>query len=81
MGLSSAYNLLRREVGSLALIEQFSFGHDRGRSHGDTRMARAIYLNTDYSSLYHVALNEDWKHLEDESGEQLFYPCPSCLYC
>lgn len=79
-GLSSAYNLLRREVGSLALIEQFSFGHDRGSSHGDTRMARAVYVNTDYSSLYHTALNEDWKHLEDKSGEQLFYPCPICLY-
>lgn len=80
LGLSSAYNLLRREVGTLALIEQFSFGHDKGSSHGNTRMARAVYLNTDYSSLYHVALNEDWKHLEDKSGEQLFYPCPSCLY-
>jgi monomeric sarcosine oxidase len=80
LGLSSAYNLLRREVGTLALIEQFSFGHNQGSSHGNTRVARALYLNTDYSLLYHVALNEDWKHLEDKSGEQLFYPCPICLY-
>jgi sarcosine oxidase len=80
LGLSSAYNLLRRNVGTVAMIEQFSFGHNQGSSHGNTRMARGVYLNTDYSSLYHVALNEDWKHLEEKSGEQLFYPCPSCLY-
>lgn len=80
LGLSSAYHLLQREIGTLALIEQFSLGHAQGSSHGNTRIGRAIYLNNDYSSLYHVALKEDWKHLQEKSGKQLFYPCPSCIY-
>jgi sarcosine oxidase len=79
LGLSSAYHLLRRQVGTLALIEQFSCGHNRGSSHGDTRIGRSIYINKDYSLLYQVAINEDWKHLEDISGQQLFYPCLCCI--
>ncbi len=58
-GLSTAYHLLRREAGPLALIDQFSIGNTQGSSHGAIRIARAIYENPDYALLYQIGRNED----------------------
>jgi sarcosine oxidase len=69
MGSAAALALTRagREV---LLLERFWPGHDRGGSHGATRIFRLVYDEPDYVSLAKRAL-ELWRGLESESGARL----------
>jgi sarcosine oxidase len=69
MGSSTAWWLARRGVDVL-LVEQFEQGHERGSSHGGTRIFRRAYTDPFYVSLAGEAL-DDWRALEDEAGEPL----------
>lgn len=69
MGSTSAWRLA--ESGrSVALLEQFGPGHDRGSSHGATRIFRIAYRDPRY---VHLALRSVplWRQMEDASGEVL----------
>jgi sarcosine oxidase len=66
MGSAACYHLARRGVRVLGL-EQFNIPHDRGSSHGHSRMIRtAYYEHPDYVPLLQRAWGL-WKQLEDES--------------
>jgi len=66
MGSSACYHLARRGVRVLGL-EQFNIPHDKGSSHGFTRMIRsAYYEHPDYVPLIRRAF-QLWTQLEDES--------------
>jgi len=69
MGCSTAYHLARggRQV---LLLEQFAVGHDRGSSHGPSRIIRLAYDGRDYVALARASYAL-WRALEDESGECL----------
>lgn len=72
MGSAALCELARRGLRCLGL-EQFDIGHDRGSSHGETRIVRKAYFeHPDYVPLLHRAY-ELWAAIEQESsraGEQ-----------
>jgi sarcosine oxidase len=77
MGSAAACELARRGRRVLAL-EQFSLGHDRGSSHGHTRIIRrAYYEHPDYVPLVRRAF-ERWYDLEQRQGIHLLTEIP-CL--
>src|SRR5690348_14042432 len=77
MGSAAACELARRGRRVLAL-EQFALGHDRGSSHGHTRIIRkAYYEHPDYVPLVCRAF-ERWYDLEQRQGLHLLSECP-CL--
>lgn len=69
MGSAAAWALTRagRQV---LLLERFGPGHDRGGSHGTTRIFRLVYAESDYVRLARRALVL-WRELESESGATL----------
>ncbi len=77
MGSAAAFELARRGRRVLAL-ERFFPGHDRGSSHGVTRVIRkAYYEHPDYVPLLRRAY-ERWYELEQLSAESLLTEC-GCL--
>src|SRR5947199_8769793 len=77
MGSATAFELARRGRRVLGL-GQFARGHDRGSSHGHTRIIRkAYYEHPDYVPLVGRAF-EGWHDLEQRTGRRLLTPCP-CL--
>ncbi|MGZ4127671.1 MAG: N-methyl-L-tryptophan oxidase [Actinomycetota bacterium] len=69
VGLSAAWRLARagRDV---VLLERFSVGHDRGSSHGSTRIFRFAYDDPVYVRLAQAALPL-WHELENAAGRAL----------
>ncbi|HVK12558.1 MAG TPA: N-methyl-L-tryptophan oxidase [Gemmataceae bacterium] len=77
MGSAATYELARRGLSVLAL-EQFSLVHDRGSSHGHTRIIRrAYYEHPGYVPLVRRAF-ERWYDLEQRTGRHLLTEC-GCL--
>lgn len=73
-GSSCLYQLARRGVRVLGL-DRFSAGHDRGSSHGDTRIIRQAYFeHPDYVPLL-LRAYELWQELESASGRDLMTLC------
>src|SRR3954447_23295570 len=52
---------------SVLLLEQLTVGHERGSSHGSSRIYRRAYADPAYVALTGRAA-EEWGRLEDESG-------------
>lgn len=74
MGASAAFELARRGLSVLGL-EQFSLAHDRGSSHGRTRVIRKAYFeHPSYVPLLHRAY-ERWYALEQRLGHTLLVTC------
>ena len=72
MGSAALYHLARRGKRVLGL-ERFDVLHDRGSSHGLTRIIRLAYFeHPDYVPLLRRAY-ELWRELEREAGEQLLH--------
>jgi sarcosine oxidase len=77
MGAATLYELARRGLRVLGL-EQFDLGHDRGSSHGITRVIRkAYYEHPSYVPLVRRAF-EHWCDLEQLTGKHLLTEC-ACL--
>jgi sarcosine oxidase len=77
MGSAAAFELARRGRSVLAL-EQFPLVHDRGSSHGHTRIIRrAYYEHPAYVPLVRRAF-ERWYDLEQRTGRHLLTEC-DCL--
>lgn len=72
MGSAAAYHLARRGVKVLG-IEQFALAHDRGSSHGETRLIRKAY----FESPAYVPLLERayvlWDELSESVGRTLLH--------
>ena len=74
MGSAALAALARRGVAACG-IERFAIGHDRGSSHGRTRIIRKAYFeHPDYVPLLDRAY-ELWDELEASCGEELFRRC------
>src|SRR5690242_3233523 len=72
MGSAACYHLARRNVRVLGL-EQFDIPHNKGSSHGHTRMIRTAYFeHADYVPLLRRAW-ELWKRAESESLVQVLH--------
>lgn len=72
MGSAALWHLARRGHRVLG-IEQFGIGHDRGSSHGATRIIRKAYFeHADYVPLLHRTYDL-WSELEAASGKHLVF--------
>lgn len=69
MGLATARALARAGL-DVAVLEQFELGHDRGSSHGTSRIFRLSYPDAEWVRLAQEALPL-WRELEAESGAPL----------
>jgi sarcosine oxidase len=70
MGAMSAWRLAARGANVVG-FERFRPGHDRGSSHGDTRIFRTAYFESpEYVPLLQRAF-ELWRQLETDSGAEL----------
>src|SRR5947209_20551388 len=69
MGSAAAWWLARRGH-DVVVLERFEQGHERGSSHGSTRIFRLAYDEPDYVRLAMAALPL-WRELEDDAGEPL----------
>src|SRR6478735_49788 len=77
MGAAAAAELARRGRRVLGL-EQFTPAHDRGSSHGHTRVIRTAYFeHPAYVPLVRRSFRL-WHELEQRTGEHLLTECP-CL--
>lgn len=73
-GSSALYHCARRDLKVLGL-EQFGIAHDRGSSHGETRIIRKAYFeHPNYVPLL-IRSYELWRELEAESNESLMHLC------
>ena len=71
MGSAALYHLAKRGLKVLG-IEQFGIAHDRGSSHGETRIIRKAYFeHPDYVPLVESAYRH-WFDLEQACGQELF---------
>ena len=69
MGVAALRALARAGL-DVVLLEQFALGHDRGSSHGQSRIFRLAYPDPYYVRLAQRA-HWEWRKLEAESGEEL----------
>jgi sarcosine oxidase len=69
MGSATAYALASRGVDVL-LAEQFEVGHDRGSSHGRSRIVRLAYPEVEFIRLAEESFR-GWRALEQEAGVEL----------
>jgi sarcosine oxidase len=67
---SAAARELARSGHDVTLYEQFRVGHDRGSSHGRSRIVRLAYPELEFVELAKEAF-EGWHELEQESGLEL----------
>ncbi len=68
---SSIARFLSDDKQEVHLFEQFSFYHNRGSSHGTSRITRKTYPDPLYTRLMTHA-TELWKELERQTGETLY---------
>jgi sarcosine oxidase len=68
-GVATARALAQAGRG-VVLVEQFGLGHDRGSSHGASRIFRLSYADPHYVRLAQGAL-QSWRELEAEAAVQL----------
>jgi len=72
VGSAAAYHLAQRGAKVLG-IDQFPGGHDRGSSHGETRVIRQAYFeHSDYVPLL-LRAYELWSELEQQAGVDLMH--------
>jgi monomeric sarcosine oxidase len=69
MGSGAAWRLARAGH-RVRLLEQFALGHEKGSSHGPSRMIRIAYPAPEYVELGQEAFRL-WDELQAESGESL----------
>lgn len=78
VGSACLAQLARRGISVLG-VDQFLPGHDRGSSHGETRIIRqAYYEHVNYVPLVLRAYDQ-WRELEAESGRSLMEICGLAL--
>ena len=74
IGSAALYELARRGVRALG-IDRFPPGHDRGSSHGETRIIRRSYFeHVDYVPLLNLAYRK-WEEFCSSTGEDFFQRC------
>ena len=79
-GLCTLYHSLRLGCRSVALVEQFQIGHQKGSSHGQSRITRSSYVSPVYVRLMHRVHSEEWPRLEADTGVRLLHPTPGCIW-
>lgn len=71
---SSVALALARRGHKVTVYEQFALAHDRGSSHGTSRIVRRAYPDAFYTEIMQEAYPL-WHELEESSGRKLLYEC------
>ena len=74
VGAATLYQLARRGVSAIG-IDRFSPPHDRGSSHGETRITRQGVGEGDVYSPFAIRSHAIWRELEAATGLDLLLPC------
>ncbi len=74
MGASAALALARRGR-NVTLLEQFAIGHDRGSSHGSSRILRYAYFEHPEYARMVEKVAPMWKTIETNTGQSLVHRC------
>ncbi|HXV74207.1 MAG TPA: FAD-dependent oxidoreductase, partial [Sphingomonadales bacterium] len=74
MGTAAALEIAATGAKVLGL-EQFTPGHDRGATHGKTRMIRKAYLEGDFYIPLLERAYERWAELAGLTRDEIFNPC------
>jgi sarcosine oxidase len=72
MGTAATLELASRGA-SVVALDQFSLGHDRGSSHGETRIIRSVYMEGNIYDPLLKAAYEGWHRLEKEIGRKFLH--------
>ncbi len=80
MGLSAAWQVLRRFGGPVAVVDQYSLLHDRGSSHGYGRITRCVYADRAQVAAMAEVQRTAWPLLEADLGRSLRVPCAGCFW-
>jgi monomeric sarcosine oxidase len=72
IGCAAAYQLAK-DGARVLLFDQFAVGHNRGSSHGPSRIIRLAYDSLDYVALARASYTL-WRELEAASGARLLTP-------
>jgi sarcosine oxidase len=78
-GLCAAYAARRRGL-RVALFERFALGHDRGSSHGTSRITRSSYHDPLYVRLAARAHAEAWPQLERDLQVKALHRTPGLFF-
>jgi sarcosine oxidase len=79
-GLCTAFALRRAGLRRLAVLEAFGPAHDRGSSHGQTRITRSSYHEPRFVQLAIEAHQHAWPALEAALGVPLRVPTPGVFF-
>jgi sarcosine oxidase len=72
MGTAAAFQCAQRGLRVIG-IEQFELGHERGSSHGKSRVIRKAYFEDPrFVPLLHATYDE-WREVESQSGQRLLH--------
>jgi sarcosine oxidase len=74
MGSAALYQAARRGVRAIG-IDRFSPPHDRGSSHGESRITRQAIGEGDAYVPFALRSHEIWRDLETETTRSLLVPC------
>ncbi|HEV2104906.1 MAG TPA: N-methyl-L-tryptophan oxidase [Candidatus Eisenbacteria bacterium] len=80
VGLATAWQLARLGCERVGLVERFRPGHDRGSSHGHSRITRSSYADPLYVRLAGIAHREEWPRLERDAGVRLIHRCDGLFF-
>ena len=64
----------------IGLIDRFAIPHDRGSSHGPTRITRSTYADPRFVATMAEANAEDWPALEAAAGQPLRHARPTFFF-
>ncbi len=79
-GLATAWNLARLGASGVVVVERFRGAHDRGSSHGTSRITRTSYHDRRYAALAMEAQREDWPRLERDANRTFLTPAPGLFF-
>jgi sarcosine oxidase len=79
-GLCAAFHLRRRGLRRIAVLERFALGHDRGSSHGASRITRSSYHEPKFVALAAAAHRDGWPLLERELATRLLFRTPGVFF-
>jgi len=79
-GLCAAFWLRQSGRTRIAVLERYGPGHDRGSSHGATRITRSSYHEQQFVHLAATAHRDGWPALERALGKPLRVPTPGVFF-
>jgi sarcosine oxidase len=74
MGAATLYRLARRGIRAIG-IDRFSPPHDRGSSHGESRITRQAIGEGEAYVPFALRSHEIWRELEADTGQSLLVEC------